>query len=269
MPIEKNRPMLRRSVLGVMIVLFFTSCVPKKRLTYLQSEGSDSNPIELQRSYYAIQPNDMLSINIRSMDEETNELFNLASSAQINPQMGDLIFYLNGYSVDLEGFIDIPVLGKMYVKDKTIEQIRKEITDSLGTYFNEDAFNVLVQLAGIRFTVIGEVQMPGSFVLYQNQTTIFDALSRAGDITMVGDRKNVTIVRQVAEGKVQTFTLDLTQRDVIGDPNYFIYPNDIINVQPLPQKSYGIGTTGFETFSQLFSVAVSTISLIIVLNNIN
>lgn len=261
--------MLRQILVGLLIAFSISSCVPKKRLTYLQAAEGERDAIELQRSYYKVQPNDMLSITIRSLDEQTNKLFNINQTTQINPQMGDLLFYLQGYSIDLQGYITLPVLGRILVKDKTTEEIKQEIELALQKYFNDDAINVLVQLAGIRFTVVGEVQRPGSYVVYQNQTTIFDALSRSGDITMVGDRKNVTIVRQIAEGKVQTYTLDLTKRDVIGDPKYFIYPNDVINVQPLPQKSYGIGTTGFETFSQLFSVAVSTISLIIVLNNIN
>lgn len=261
--------MLRHLLLGMVLLTAISSCVPRKRLTYLQAGENGLDPIKLQRSSYAVQPNDMLSITIRSMDAETNKIFNLNQSTQINPQMGDLLFYLQGYSVDLEGKITLPILGDFSVKDKTIEQITLDVENRLQEYFNDDAIDVIVQLAGIRFTIVGEVQRPGNFVVYQNQTTIFEALARAGDITMVGDRKNVTIIRQMNNQEVQTFNLDLTERSVIGDPKYFIYPNDIINVQPLAQKSYGIGTTGFETFSRLFSVAVSTISLIIVLNNIN
>ena len=115
---------------------------------------------------------------------------------------------------------------------------------------------------------MGEVNSPGKYVIYQNQVNIFEALALAGDISMVGDRKQVMVVRQMPE-KSETFYLDLTDAQVINDPHFFIQPNDIINVQPLRQKSLGIGTTGFQTFSQLFSLLASTITLIIAINSLN
>ena len=244
------------------------SCVPIERLTYLQ-EGEQNSDYKLQRSSYLLQPNDILSITIRSYDLETSQYFNISNtSGQAALQAGDILFYLQGYSVDLEGEINLPILGKVDVAGKTIAEIQVLVETALKPYFTEEAVNVTVQLAGIRYAVVGEVNRPGKYVIYQNQVNIFEALANAGDISMVGDRKEVMIVRQMPE-KVETFYLDLTDSQVINDPHYFIQPNDIINVQPLRQKSFGIGTTGFETFSQLLSVVASTITLIIAINSLN
>jgi polysaccharide export outer membrane protein len=227
-------------------------------LTYLQ-EGEAKPDYKLQRSSYLLQANDILSITIRSYDMETSQYFNISNTSNQNGlQAGDILFYLQGYSVDLEGKINLPILGQVDVAGNTIAEIQVIVETALKPYFTEEAVNVTVQL----------VNRPGKYVVYQNQVNIFEALANAGDISIVGDRKEVMIVRQMPE-KVETFYLDLTDSRVINDPHYFIQPNDIINVQPLRQKSLGIGTTGFQTFSQLFSLLASTITLIIAINSLN
>lgn len=259
--------------LGILMlsILFLGSCVPKKRLTYLQEpEEARAQQYTLSRSLYKVQPNDMLSITIRSFDEETSQLFNIARDGQNAAlQAGDILFYLQGYSVDLDGNINVPVIGQLNVLNKSIDEIQQVIKSQLETYFTEDAIFVSVQLAGIRYSVVGEVNRPGRYVIYQNQANILEALAQAGDITTVGDRKQVMILRQTNSNEVRTLYLDLTDADVINNADYFIQPNDVINVMPLPQKSFGIGTTGFQTFSQIFSVAVSAITLIVAVNSLN
>ncbi len=261
---------MKRFLLLLFALSFFASCVPKKRLTYLQENKENKADYKLQRSAYKVQPNDILSITVRSFDLETSQMFNIANQSGTTQLMaGDILFYLQGYSIDLEGKITMPVVGELAVADKTIEEVQIMVETELKKYFTEEALNVTVQLAGIRFSVVGEANRPGKYVIYQNQVNIFEALAQAGDISIVGDRKQVMIVRQKPQGDVETFYLDLTDANVINEPGYFIQPNDVINVQPLVQKSYGIGTTGFQTFSQILSVLASTITLIIAINSLS
>ena len=262
---------MKRLLLLLGLVGALSSCVSTERLTYLQLDeetaenAPDTATYSLQRKKYQVQPNDILSITVRTYDAETAQMFNLQSqSGNLNAQAGDIIFYLQGYSIDLEGYIDMPVLGKIKVTGKTTTQIKDLVQNKLDQYFKEDAAFVTVQLAGVRYSVVGDIAVPGRYVIYQNQVNIFEALAQAGDITIVGDRKQVMILRQTPQG-VKTYELDLTRRDIITNPRYFIQPNDIINVKPLPQKSLGIGTTGFQTFAQLFGVLASSVSLIIAL----
>ena len=194
-------------------------------------------------------------------------MFNAASDQRGNMNAGDLIFYLNGYSIDPDGYIDMPVIGKVYVMGKNIDEIKTIVEQKLREYFKEDAAFVNVQLAGVRFSIIGDVSRPGKYVIYQNQVNIFEALAMSGDITMVGDRKNVQIVRSTPQG-VHTIELDLTDKDIIASQYFFIQPNDIINVKPLNVKSIGIGTTGFQTFASVLGVLASTATLIFTLTRI-
>lgn len=259
------RKLLVLTLLGFLAV----SCVSKKRLTYLQKsdENSDSSYFELQRSKYKVQPNDILNINVRSFDEETSALFNSSQSRVSNMNAGDLVFYLTGYTVDLNGDIEMPILGKVNVIGNNTEEVKALIEAQLQNYFRDDAVHVTVQLAGVRYSVIGDAARPGKYVIYQNQVNIFEALAMAGDITMVGDRREVEIVRQRGSG-VEVLSLDLTNSEVLSNPDFFIQPNDIINVKPLGVKSWGIGTTGFQTFASIIGVLASTATLIFTLSRL-
>lgn len=261
---------MRRVLLFMVAIVCLSSCVSREKLTYLQDKKGDADSTEfgqLQRRKYQVQPNDILNITIRSFDEETSKLFNAAAQTTTNINAGDLIFYLNGYSIDPEGFIDMPVVGKVHVLGKNVDEIKILVEQKLQEYFKKNAVFVNVQLAGVRFSIVGDVARPGKYVIYQNQVNIFEALSLAGDITMVGDRKHVQIVRS-NPGGVQTIELDLTDKEIISSPYFFIQPNDIINVKPLKVKSIGIGTTGFQTFASILGVLASTATLIFTLSRI-
>ena len=262
---------MRRILFLLFLALSVTSCIPRKKLTYLQQAENNSGEIyHLNRSKYQVQPNDILSVTIRTFDETTARMFNLnynPGNSNTGLNAGDVVFYLNGFSVDFEGNIDMPVVGKVNVQGKNIEEIKILIEEKLSAYFKEDAAFVTIQLAGVRYSIIGDVNRPGKYVIFQNQVNIFEALAQAGDITMLGDRKRVQIVRQLPDG-VRIYDLDLTDARVINDPNYFIQPNDIINVKPLSQKTLGIGTTGFQTFAAVVGVLASTVTLIFTLDRL-
>lgn len=261
---------------SILLLLFIsTSCIPTSRLTYLQDnddvpENLDSLYFQnIQKAPYQVQVSDILNISIRSLNPDVSRFFNSTNpDNQGNIAAGDILFYLNGYSVNIEGKIEVPVLGDIYVLGKNLSEIKQIIELRLQDYFKEESIFVGIQLAGVRFTVIGDVKSPGKFIVYQNQVSIFEALAQAGDIELVGDRRKVQIIRQKPKG-IQFYELDLTDKSVVTNPEYFIKPNDIINVKPLRAKSYGIGTTGFATIVSLVTLLSSTLLIIVNLQNLN
>lgn len=265
---------MSKALFSVLIIgLLSTSCVPRKKLTYLQDKSElelDTAGFQvLRRSYYQVQINDLLSIQIKTFNEDLDKYFNVME--QQNNMMGggqmgaSARLYFNGYSVDPLGNIELPVLGRIYVAGLTVDEITETVTQKLGDFFNQDVIYVKVQLAGIRFTVIGEAGN-GQFYIYQNQANIFEALAMAGGADFLGDRRRVQIVRQYPEG-VKYFELDLTDKAVVSDPRYFVQPNDIINVKPLRQRSWGIGETGFQTITSLMGAIGSSLALYLFIEN--
>lgn len=251
------------------LVLFtlLSSCVPTKDLIYLQDKGNtnDTTTInEILKKPYRVQINDLLHINIKTIDPQLTALFQQVESNMQRNQNEQNIFF-EGYSVDNHGLIRIPVLGEVKVLGLTVEEIRMKIeTKLLEEFFNKEVnLFVSVKIAGIRYTINGEVMVPGTKILYTERATILDAVANAGDITMTGDRKNVKIIRQFPTG-IEMHTIDLTDKNVIESPYFYLMPNDYILVNPLKQKSWGTGTTGLQSLTTVISI-LSLVATVLVL----
>jgi polysaccharide export outer membrane protein len=215
---------------------------------------------------YRFQPNDIITVQVKTLNPEIDQFYNTMSMQGGGMQfMGSpAAAYMTGYPIDQRGEVRIPGVGQVKVVGLTASQAQDTITKTLSSQFVAGAVFVKVQLAGIRYTVVGECVRPGVHYLYQNQATLLDALANAGDITMLGDRRRVQVTR-LSDGKWKTFVVDLTQRETLNRPEFILQPNDLIQVRPLPQKSAGVGQTGFGTFSSLVGVLSSSLALYLAL----
>ncbi|MGM0635450.1 MAG: polysaccharide biosynthesis/export family protein [Bacteroidota bacterium] len=245
-----------------------SSCIGPKKLIYLQqdedSEAAQDSLLTLQevQKPYRVQVNDILSIRVKAIDQELVGMFNPIDDSNADATTEEKA-YFDGYRIDRRGEIRIPTMGKLKVVGMTLEEIETLIEkELLESYFTEKAnLFVTVKLPGIRYTTMGEIGSPGGQVVYKQQVSIMEALANSGDILMTGDRKNVKILRQYPEGK-RIHHIDLTSIDAVNSPYYYIQPNDLILVNPLPQKSYGIGTDGFGTLATVLGL-VSTVAILI------
>lgn len=237
-------------IAAVIIVLLGSSCVRNKDYIYLQSQQQmDSVFVQYSKiPEYYIQYNDVLRITIKSVDPKVSELFNLYGNVNMNmgaqaAQAGDP-FYMIGYSVDDSGMVNIPMLGKIKVRGLTLEKAREIIQAEVDKFLNGAYVNV--QIGGIRYALLGEIARPGKYTVLQDRLTIFEALAQGGDLNTVANRHKVQIIRQFPDG-AQLVTIDLTERDIIKSPYYFIRPNDVIYIQPLKAREFGTGLTAQQT----------------------
>jgi len=260
---------MNKSLLFLLAVagLLFASCVPLKDLTYLQKKDpSDTenviNPVNVKP--YRLQTNDVLSIEIKANDPKLVAIFSVSGTGQTAKTETGL--YFDGFTVDDHGNIRMPILGEINVLGFTIDEVRLDVEKRLlAEYFNKEAeIFVNVKLAGLRYTINGEIGSPGSKVLYQEKVTILEAVANSGDITITGNRKAVTIIRQFPQG-TEMHDIDLTDIKVMQSPYYYVKPNDYIYVKALPQKTWGTGKTGIESLSTiitLLSLATTTYLLL-------
>ena len=269
---------MRTNFNGMRIFTFFVlfvvasslfSCIPNKDLIYLQDKGNTAEGITINpfdAKPYRVQVNDILSINIKALDQKLVEMFN--ASTQQNQMPNAQTIYFSGYTVNAHGNIRIPVLGEVNVLGFTLEEIRATIEKKLtDDYFTQEArIFVTVKLAGFNYTINGEVNGPGSQVLFQEKVTILEAIANAGDITITGNRKEVQILRKQPHG-FEMFSLDLTDANVVNSPNFYIQPNDYIIVKPLRQKSWGTGTTGTQTIGTIITALSLVTTTILLLRN--
>ena len=221
---------------------------------------------EIVKKPYRIQSNDILTINIKTIDPQLTEMFKVSEGNRAI--MNEQILFFEGFNVDDHGQIRIPILGEVEVIGLTTEEVRIKIEKRLlEEYFNAEAsLFVTVKLAGIRYTINGEINRPGSSIIFNERATIMDAIANSGDITITGDRKNVLIVRQYPHG-VEMHSINLLDKSALESPYYYIQPNDFILINPLKQKSWGTGTTGIQTLGTIIS-ALSLVTTIIVLSRL-
>ncbi len=248
----------------VSISVLCSSCITNKDVVYLQDKGTvkqDSLLIKELSKPYRVQVNDILSINVKALDNELTAIFNPVGANHISTAQGQAGLYFSGFTVDLHGNIKFPILGEINVLGFTIKEIEEKVKkELLAQYFKESAeLFVTVKLAGLRYTTIGEVGT-GVHTLFQDRVNILEALANAGDISQTGDRKDVLVIRQYPDGQ-KIHHIDLTDIAAMDSPYYYIQPNDIILVKPLRRKSLGAGQTAIQnitTMASILSVLVST-----------
>ncbi len=231
------------ATLLLVIILAFTSCVPQKKIKYLQRLQKEDTTTYFQNKHdvdYKLQPKDNIYVRVYSLDEKTYMFFNKQSgSSSYNDYANDASIYLNSYGVDMNGYIDFPVIGKVYVKDLTAEQIKDMVQKLIDEYLRETT--VIVKIVNFRVTVLGEVTRPGEFKVYQDDLNLFEAISLAGDMTEFANRSKVALIRK-SKGGSSVHYLDLTSDKMLSSSLYYLQPNDIIYIAPLGYKRWGLGS---------------------------
>ena len=114
-----------------------------------------------------------------------------------------------------------------------------------------------------KFTVIGEVRAPGSYVNYNDQLTVLEAIGRAGGIAETGTKEKILVIRPAGDQTI-TYHIDLQDKALLSSPAYFITPNDVVIVQPNPKKVFGVN---LPTISFIIATVTSTISTTLLLIN--
>lgn len=212
---------------------------------------------------YQIQSYDQLMIKISAFDGNTEDFLNREFSAQGSASGQNLDYnpetlYFNSYSVDESGFIYLPVIEKIQVKGLTIEELKRLLDEAYSPYLKFS--QTTVKLANMRFTVLGEVENPGVYYLYNEQSTLLDAISQAGDFTDFGNRNKVKLIRQRKQGS-ETVYLNLNRSDFVETEYFYIQPSDVIYIEPVKAKSWDVS-------SNAIGIVLSAISIGVLLTNI-
>ena len=246
------------------VVIFFmiSSCTSKRDITYLNEvDNFNFTDINKQKIPYKVQPDDILSIEINSIIPEAAIIYNRISQNTGSVSNINLL-QLEGYLVSSDYTINFPVLGILKVEG-TILELEKKIAKLLIDGGHLVRPTVTVRLLNGSFTVLGEVGRPGTFTFIEKNLSLLQALGYAGDLTINGKRNNITLIREV-NGIRSTRKLDLTSKDILDNPSYYIINNDVIIVNPNFSRIKSAGFIGSpQTIASLSSLLLSITLLII------
>lgn len=241
------RKLYSRKIFYVPVLLWaltLLSCSSAKHIKYFEDLSDSTLVTKLGIPPFVeptIQNDDILSINIQTLDPQSTESINLGNiqtsgtgtisgaAASLNPMQA------SGYLVDKEGNVDIPILGKVKVIGLTTSQAKELIRQKAALSFKEPIVNV--RYTNFKISVTGEVAHPAVYVVPNEKVSILDALTMAGDLTIYGKRDNVLLIREGNGGEKIAYRVNLNSSKVINSPYFYLRQNDLIYVEPTKGKA--------------------------------
>ncbi|WP_291585391.1 polysaccharide biosynthesis/export family protein [Bacteroides sp.] len=255
-----------KTIATICLIILFTSCRTSDRIAYFQdinsyqSSGSLTDKAEKYESKICL--DDQLTILVSSIDPNAVAVFNLPltsyqSAGETNVATTAV---LQPYLVDNKGYINFPVLGKIKVAGLTCNELSEDLERKISAYAKSPLVTVRIQ--NFRISVLGEVNSPGTIFFSNERVTILDAIGRASDLTIYGERTNVLVIRD-NNGKKEYQRLDLTSSELFSSPYYYLQQNDIVYVEPNKARKGNANYSQSAQFNiSVFSTIVGTASVI-------
>jgi polysaccharide biosynthesis/export protein len=243
----------------IIFLLMVTSCINTRKTTYFNDIQNGVYKTSYDASPPVIHKNDLLSINVSSLNAEASLIFNApgipsTTSASANGTTTQNV----GYLVNEEGNIQFPVLGNLKAEGLTIKELNDNITDSLNTKKLLVDPLVTIRFLNFRVTVLGEVGKPTVITVPNEKISILEAIGFAGDLTIYGKRDNVLLIRE-EEGKKIVRRIDLNSPVTLTSPFYYLKSNDVIYVEPDKNKVASVSN-----FRQLLPAIIAAMSVLVV-----
>lgn len=273
-----RQKILKRCLLLAACAALLSSCATPKEVVYFQDlQQTDGTLAAVQAKEIRVRPDDKISIIVNSRDPQLTDLFNLP---YVSRQLGQTLRSVtstygqsqgvSGYTVDSEGNIDFPVLGKIHVEGMTREEIGRCIKDELiGQDLVKDPI-VTVEFMNLTVSVMGEVAKPGRYAIERDRITILDALSMAGDLTIYG-RRDAVMVQRMEGDTLQVYELNLVSgQDVYNSPAFYLQQNDLVYVAPNDVKVRESTVNGNNIRSTSFWISLGSLltSVAVLITNI-
>jgi len=233
------------------------SCIPMRKVVYMRNNPITDKEITTTPPVHHLEIGDVLFVRVLSMNDKSYEFFNVetnTNSSVNNTSMASL--YLNGSTINSSGIIEIPIIGKIYLLGQDLEQAKNSIQKEVDEYL-KDAI-VIVKLANFEVTILGEVNNAGTFPVFKESVTIFEAISMAGDLSDYANRQKVKIIR-THNNKKKIYAIDLTNQQLLLSDFYYLRNNDMIYVEPLKYRTFRksqsqLLLSALTTFAVLFNV---------------
>lgn len=257
--------LLKIGLITAFLAVVFASCVPQKKMLYLKNaemvaENISKEYVNDRSVDYKLQPGDNLFIRfINTIDERSAASLSGENSTRSSYMSSDASIYLQSYTLDEEGCIELPLTGRIELKNLTVDQAKDKMQNELDKFVNQTT--LIVKLSNFNLTVLGEVTRPGMYKVYQSQINLFEAMALAGNMTNFAKKSDVKIIRQTDHGS-EIITIDMGQADILSSPYYYLKPNDIVYVEPLKIKQWGFTTFPYSTVFSIVTLGVTLYSIL-------
>jgi polysaccharide export outer membrane protein len=257
-------------------LVFFQSCISNSRYNLLldknnakkynyKAKYADSSVYSFKKftqPEYRFQPGDLCLIIIKT-DKIVDNTDQLLSNNQLGSNNQALRTPATiGYYIDSLGFVNLPILGKVKIGGLTFREAETTIEKDLAQYYHTNDIFVSARLNSLYFTITGEVTQSGQFEMVSTQLNVFEAIAMAGGLKPYANRANIRIIKSY-NNEPKVFSLDLTDVNILNNPNFYLSPKDIIYVEALPSRQIGVGSPeALTAVSSLMNVLFPIITIL-------
>ena len=260
-----------KPVLVTLALALLVSCGTPKNIAYFQDVRNDTVLSIEEASPIRLKPTDQISVIVNALDGTVAAMFNLpyytrriGESQTLTSTAGTgssltASNSISGYTLDTEGNIDFPVIGKIKLVGKTREEAEEYIKELLVESKQIKDPVVTVEFINLGFSVLGEVARPGRFKIDRDYFTLLDAIGLAGDLTINGQRENVTVLRHDGEEEHIYKVNILNTRQLYTSPAYYIQQGDIIYVTPNDRRMRDSTVNGNNIRSSSFWISLGSV----------
>ncbi len=245
--------------LAVVLAGFAGSCVPIRKTSYVQEDKS-MRIQQMDNMYFidepeeeVIRPGDELYIKVSSADEGETAFNDASSDRMYDPSV-------ISYTVDGEGYIKLPYINRIKLSGLTLVEASDAMEKELAQYLYFPS--VFVRYVNNKVTILGEVFNPGVYVFNYKSINILQAIGYAGDISIFGNRQNVLIVRDEGDYRSR-HQVDLTSDELLSSKYYMVKSNDIIYVEPLKSKKWGMQEFPYDLLFSLVSLTIVVLTFMV------
>mgnify|MGYP002623666575 CR=1 FL=1 len=237
------------NILLIIALVFLTGCYSHRNIGYLQERDDLPHYEKDEYKEYRLQVNDAVIYRLITMDETISKVM---QSNSTNSLSNNNSIY---YRIYPDSTIDLPFLSSVKIGGMTIPEAEEEVQRRMREIV-PDA-EVRLDLYNKTFTVIGDMSS-GTYQIYKEKMTIFQALAMTGDVMNSGDRRHVRIIRPRTNEKPEVLEFDLRTNSIIDSKYYYIQPNDVIYVQRDKNSFYKVAN-----YASFTSLVTSSLSLLI------
>ena len=235
----------------ILLSAILTGCYGYRQVGLLQDRNDLPQYDSATYVPYRLQVNDEIIYRVVTMDETIAKTLsaNSVGSGQ----------YANSYRIYSDGTVDIPFLSPV----KLVGLTELEAQDTLRKAFRDIIPDADVKLAMYNktFTVLGDANS-GTYNIYKEHMTIFQALAMTGDLMNSGDRRHVRVIRPHGNDEPEVLEFDIRTNSIIDSKYYYVYPNDLIYVSRDKGSFYKQ-----PSYSGFLGLITSSVSLLITVLN--
>ncbi len=262
------------AIFVALTTLVMSSCSTPKDITYFQDAYAGDVVNSFKPLEVRVKPEDKLSIMVNTPDPALSSLFNLIQvqnrlqsttagtrTSGATNSSGSQTSY---YTVDPQGDINFPVLGKLHIGGMTRFEVCEYIENELTSRNLVKDPIVTVEYANTGVTVLGEVKSPGRLEFNKDRLLITDAIAMAGDLNVNGKRDNILVLREETDGSQKAYRVSLLDmKELAASPVYYLQQNDVIYVEPNDKVKRQTTPNGESPFTPAFWMSVGSFGITI------